>query len=129
IAYLLYQKVRGQEVFRVLFFLPYITSPVASAAVWSYLYSPDNGLINAALRFVGLPAQHWLTEPKGVFGLIAQSLFGLSVPLWLSGPRLALVSLIAFTTWVFIGYDIVIFLAGLGNVPGELYDAAKVDGA
>jgi multiple sugar transport system permease protein len=129
VAYLLYQKIRGQEFFRVLFFLPYITSTVASAAVWSYLYSPDNGLINAALRFVGLPAQHWLTEPKGVFGLIAQSVFGLSVPLWLAGPSLALVSLIAFTTWVFIGYDIVIFLAGLGNVPGELYDAAKVDGA
>ncbi len=128
IAYLLYQKVRGQEIFRVLFFLPYITSTVASAAVWSYLYSPDNGLLNGALRLVGLPAQHWLTEPRGVFALAAQS-FGVSIPLWLQGPSMALVSLIAFTTWVFVGYDIAIFLAGLGNVPTELYDAARVDGA
>ena len=128
IAYLLYQKVRGQEAFRVLFFLPYITSTVASAAVWSYLYSPDNGLLNGALRLVGLPAQQWLTEPRGVFLLVAQS-FGVGIPLWLQGPSLALVSLIAFTTWVFVGYDIAIFLAGLGNVPTELYDAAKVDGA
>ncbi len=128
IAYLLYQKVRGQEVFRVLFFLPYITSTVASAAVWSYLYSPDNGLLNSALRLVGLPAQHWLTEPRGVFALAAQS-FGLSIPPALQGPSMALVSLIAFTTWVFVGYDIAIFLAGLGNVPTELYDAARVDGA
>jgi multiple sugar transport system permease protein len=128
IAYLLYQKVRGQEFFRVVFFLPYITSTVASAAVWSYLYSPDNGLLNAALRLIGLPAQHWLTEPRGVFGLIAQS-FGVTTPVWMQGPSMALVSLIVFTTWVFVGYDIAIFLAGLGNVPVELYDAARVDGA
>src|SRR5215469_17104832 len=64
IAYLLYQKVRGQSFFRVVFFLPYITSTVASAAVWSYLYSPDNGLVNALLKSVGLAGQHWLTEPK-----------------------------------------------------------------
>src|SRR5579859_4092786 len=87
IAYLLFQKVRGQEFFRVVFFLPYITSTVASAAVWSYLYSPDNGLINAGLRLIGLPVQHWLTEPRGVFALAAQS-FGLSLPLWLQGPSL-----------------------------------------
>jgi multiple sugar transport system permease protein len=128
IAYLLYQKVRGQEIFRVLFFLPYITSTVASAAVWSYLYSPSNGVLNGALRLVGLPAQQWLTEPRGVFLLVAQS-FGVGLPPWLQGPSLALVSLIAFTTWVFVGYDIAIFLAGLGNVPTELYDAARVDGA
>jgi ABC-type sugar transport system permease subunit len=96
--------------------------------VWSYLYSPDNGVLNGFLKMVGLPAQHWLTEPRGVLGLIAQS-FGVPLPVWAAGPSLALVSLIAFTTWVFVGYDIAIFLAGLGNIPTELYDAAKVDGA
>jgi ABC-type sugar transport system permease subunit len=128
VAYLLYQKVRGRSFFRVVFFLPYITSTVASAAVWSYLYSPDNGLLNALLKLVGLPGQHWLTEPKGVFALAGQAL-GVSVPIWAAGPSLALLSLIAFTTWVFVGYDIAIFLAGLGNIPTELYEAAKVDGA
>ena len=47
----------------------------------------------------------------------------------LEGPSVAMLALIIFTTWVFVGYDITIFLAGLGNIPGELYDAAKVDGA
>jgi ABC-type sugar transport system permease subunit len=128
IAYLLYQKVRGQSAFRVVFFLPYITSTVASAAVWSYLYSPDNGVLNGMLKAVGLPGQHWLTEPKGVIALVAGA-FGASVPGWAQGPSLALLSLIAFTTWVFVGYDIAIFLAGLGNIPAELYEAARVDGA
>jgi multiple sugar transport system permease protein len=110
------------------FFLPYITSTVATAAVWSFIYSPDTGLLNGLLRLLHLPGQHWLTEPAGVFALIGQSL-GVSVPGWAQGPPLALVSLIAFTTWVFVGYDIAIFLAGLGNIPGELYEAARVDGA
>jgi ABC-type sugar transport system permease subunit len=63
-----------------------------------------------------------------VFALIGQSL-GVGVPAWAQGPSLALLSLIAFTTWVFVGYDVAIFLAGLGNIPGELYEAARVDGA
>jgi len=130
IAYLLFQKVRGQGAFRLLFFLPYITSTVASAAVWSYIYSPDNGPLNAVLRRVGLPGQNWLTEPKGVVALAAQALgLGVAVPAWAQGPSLALVALIAFTTWVFVGYDITIFLAGLGTIPPELYEAARVDGA
>ena len=128
VAYLLYQKARGQGFFRVVFFLPYITSTVATAAVWSFIYSPDNGLLNGLLKAVDLPPQHWLTEPQGIFALIAQSL-GATLPAWAAGPSLALVSLIAFTTWVFVGYDIAIFLAGLGNIPPELYEAARVDGA
>jgi multiple sugar transport system permease protein len=128
LAYLLYQKVRAQSFFRVVFFLPYITSTVATAAVWSFVYSPDNGLLNNLLKLLNLPPQHWLTEPTGVFALVAQS-FGVALPGWAAGPPLALLSLIAFTTWVFVGYDIAIFLAGLGNIPGELYDAARVDGA
>jgi multiple sugar transport system permease protein len=128
VAYLLYQKVRGQSFFRVVFFLPYITSTVASAAVWAYLYSPQNGLFNAVLRQLGLPVQQWLTEPRGIFALAGQAV-GWSVPIWAAGPSLTLISLIAFTTWVFVGYDIAIFLAGLGNIPTELYEAARVDGA
>jgi ABC-type sugar transport system permease subunit len=128
LAYLLYQKVRGQSFFRVVFFLPYITSTVATAAVWSFIYSPDTGLVNSLLKFVNLPPQHWLTEPKGVFALMAQG-FGVSLPGWAEGPSLALLSVIAFTTWVFVGYNVTIFLAGLGNIPSELYEAARVDGA
>lgn len=128
IAYLLFQKIRGQQAFRVLVFLPYITSTVASAAVWSQLYSADKGLINAVLKGIGFEPLRWLNEPQGIFALFMKN-FGVALPGWLSGPPLALVSLIIYTTWVFVGYDITIFLAGLGNIPADLYDAAKVDGA
>lgn len=128
LAYLLFQKIRGREGMRVLYFMPYITPTVASAAVWAYLYSPDKGLINAALKLLGLQGPRWLGEPTGVFQLIARGA-GLTLPEWAAGPSLALVAIVFYTTWVFVGYNITIFLAGLGNIPGQLYDAAKVDGA
>ncbi|MCC7367690.1 MAG: sugar ABC transporter permease [Chloroflexi bacterium] len=128
IAVFLFQRTRGHELFRMMMFLPYITSTVASAAVWSYIYSPDSGLLNTALRAIGFSGLRWLGEPAGVFALIAQQ-FGMTLPGWAHGPSLALVSVSLYTTWVFIGYDITIFLAGLVNINGELYEAAKVDGA
>jgi len=70
----------------------------------------------------------WLGEPAGVFALMAQTV-GVTLPGWAQGPSLALVSVSIYTTWVFIGYDITIFLAGLVNINAELYEAAKVDGA
>ncbi|MCC6177532.1 MAG: sugar ABC transporter permease [Chloroflexi bacterium] len=128
IAVLLYQHIRGREIYRVVLFLPYITSTVASAAVWSYIYSPDNGLLNTFLRAIGLQPLRWLGEPTGVFALAGNAL-GIQVPPGLEGPALALVAVSVYSTWVFIGYDITIMLAGLGNIPSELYEAAKVDGA
>ena len=128
IAVFLFQRTRGHELFRMMMFLPYITSTVASAAVWSYIYSPDSGLLNTILRGLGLSGLRWLGEPAGVFALLAQQL-GMTLPGWAHGPSLALVSVSIYTTWVFIGYDITIFLAGLVNINGELYEAAKVDGA
>jgi multiple sugar transport system permease protein len=131
-AYLLFQNVRGKEIFRVIFFLPYITSSVASAAVWSFLYNPDKGLINNLLINLGFmdpeKVWKWLGEPTGIFALMARNA-GIALPDWLGGPSLALLAVIFYTTWVFLGYDMTLFLAGLGNIPGELYDAAKVDGA
>jgi len=128
IAYLLFQDIRGKDAFRVMFFFPYITSTVASAAVWAYLYSPDRGLINAALKLVGIEPLRWLGESRGIFQLAAQN-FGADLPTALQGPPLALIAFLIYTTWRFVGYDIAIFLAGLGNISPELYDAAKVDGA
>lgn len=128
IAYLLFQRIRGKAIYRVLYFMPYITPTVASAAVWAFLYSPDQGLINQALGALGFSGPKWLGEPRGLFQIIAQASGG-NLPDWLSGPSLALLALIIFTTWVFVGYDTTIFLAGLGNIPGELYEAARIDGA
>lgn len=109
-------------------FLPYVTSTVASAAVWARLYSPDIGIINQVLKGLGLQPLGWLLENKGVFALLGESL-GVPLPPGFTGPSLALVSIIIYTTWVFVGYDMTIFLAGLGNIPTELYEAARIDGA
>ncbi len=128
LAYLLFQKIRGKSLFRVVMFLPWVTSTVATAAVWARLYSPDIGLINGALRGLGLQPLRWLLEDKGVFTLIANGL-GVTLPDWLRGPSLAMVAVVIYTTWVFVGYNMTLFLAGLGNIPGEMYEAAKIDGA
>lgn len=127
-AYLLFQKIRGLTIFRMLYFLPYITTTVASAAVWAFLFSPDNGPINKIIQALGGEPLKWLNEGNGIFALMFRS-SGIDLPTWAQGPSLALVTVIIYTTWVFVGYDIVIFLGGLGNISNELYDAAKVDGA
>jgi multiple sugar transport system permease protein len=129
LAYLLFQKIKGLQIFRMLFFMPYITTTVASAAVWAFMFSPDFGPINALIKAVGGTPLRWLGEPRGIFEMIATSIGIADFPAWAAGPSLALVALLIYTTWVFVGYDIVIFMGGLGNIPGELYDAAKVDGA
>ena len=128
LAYLLFQQIRGKAIYRVFFFMPYITATVASASVWAFLYSPDKGLINEVAGKLGLPQLRWLIEPRGIFEVIGKGL-QIPIPVWLAGPSVAMLAIILYTTWVFVGYDTVIFLAGLGNIPNELYEADKIDGA
>ena len=128
LAMVLYQKLRGRAIFRVVMFLPYITSTVASAAVWARLYSPDLGLINSIIKALGGQPLQWLLEDKGIFTLMARAA-NISLPEGLTGPSLSMVAVIIYTTWVFVGYDTTIFLGGLGNIPNEMYEAAKIDGA
>lgn len=127
-AYLLYQGVRGQSVYRTIYFLPYVLSTVGSSVVWAWVFDPSSGLANLALKKVGLAPLRWLIEPVGVFQLLARH-FNLHIPAWMQGPSLALVAIAIFTVWQTVGYDIVIFLAGLTNIPGEIYEAARMDGA
>ena len=129
LALVLYQKLRGRAIFRVVMFLPYITSTVASAAVWARLFSPDTGLINAIIKALGGQPLKWLLEDDGVFKLMANALRIPNWPDWLAGPSLAMVAVLVYTTWVFVGYDMTIFLGGLGNIPSEMYESAKIDGA
>lgn len=128
VAYLLFQRIRGHGVYRTVYFLPYITSLVASAAVWATIFNPQHGLMNMLLSAVGIPPQRWLIEPQGVGSLMLGRL-GISAPNWAAGPSLALVSIMIFVVWQRLGFDVVIFLAGLGNVPAELHEAAQIDGA
>ncbi len=129
LAYILFQKIRGQELFRMLFFMPYIAPSVATAAVFTTLFTPrPEGLVNRLITTIGIPAQKWLFEASPINVIIA-NMFGFHLPVWLGGPSMAMVSIILYNTWVFFGYYTVIFLAGLGNVPNTLYEAAKIDGA
>ncbi len=129
LAVLLFQKLRGSEFFRMLFFLPYVTPAVASAAVFRQLFSERlQAPVNQFLRLLGLPAQQWLREPEGIFSMLAQGV-GLKLQAWAGGPSLALVVIMIFSIWTFVGYDTVIYLAGLGNIDRELVESAEIDGA
>ncbi len=142
LAYLLFQKIRGQELFRMLYFLPYITPVVATAVVFRSIFSQrEESLANQAVGFFGIPPQRWLFEPRPMLEVMFgpqiarfnEWLAGLGVSwqwegLWL-GPSMALVVLVIFGIWTYTGYNVVIFLAGLGGISKDLYEAADLDGA
>ncbi len=127
VAYLLYQDIKGREAYRVSYFLPYITSTIASGAVFAWIFNPNHGPVNQLLKALGLKPLQWLLEPKGIFDLIARAHGWKSVPI--HGPSLAMVTIFLFVIWFWLGYDATLFLAGLGNIPKELYEAAEIDGA
>ncbi len=119
IAYLLYQDIKAKSFFRMLYFLPYITPAVASAAVFKIMFSNRaTGMMNNVLGIFGIEPLKWLLEPKPIFTIFS-----------FEGPSLALVVLILFGIWTYSGYNAVIFLAGLGGIPRSLYEAAQIDGA
>jgi multiple sugar transport system permease protein len=126
LAYILFQKIRGQEFFRMLYFLPYITPVVAGAVVFRTIFSPrDTSLANIFLSGLGIAPQRWLFEPRPITHLLGlDQLQG-----FLAGPSMALGAIILFGVWTYVGYNTVIFLAGLGSIPNELYEAAEIDGA
>ncbi|BCJ45898.1 ABC transporter permease [Actinoplanes ianthinogenes] len=107
LALLLNKRLRAVAFFRTVAFFPYIASIVAVAQVWNMLFSPGYGPINAMLRAIG--ADH----PPG----------------WTTSADASMPAVILVGTWREMGYFMLIFLAGLQTVPGELYEAARVDGA
>jgi multiple sugar transport system permease protein len=126
LAYILFQKIRGQELFRMFYFLPYITPIVATAVVFRTIFnSRETSLANQFLALLNIAPLKWLFESKPVNEIF----FNLDVEGFLAGPSLALVSIAIFGVWTYVGYNTVIFLAGLGSIPKELYEAAEIDGA
>ncbi len=127
LAYILFQNIRGKELFRMIFFLPYVTPVVTTAVVFRIIFSPrETSLANILIGKLGIEPLKWLFEPKTVTEL----LFGLKdLNGLLSGPSLALITIILFGVWTFVGYNTVIFLAGLGGISKEIYEAAEIDGA
>ena len=135
LAYLLFQDIRFKGLFRVVFFIPYMAPSVAAAGIFQVLFSArDSSIVNRVLRSMtglfGDPQPlRWLQESDFALSQLGQA-FGLDAAVnWTVGPSLALVVVILYSIWVYVGYNTVIFLAGLGNIPGELYDAAEIDGA
>ncbi|HLF91458.1 MAG TPA: sugar ABC transporter permease [Anaerolineales bacterium] len=129
LSILLFQKLKGSELFRIIFFLPYVTPAVASAAVFKQLFSGRSpSPANTVLKWIGIEPQAWVGEPKGIISLVGGGL-GLDIPSWASGPSMALCVIILLSIWTYVGYNTVIYLAGLGNIPSELTEAAEIDGA
>jgi multiple sugar transport system permease protein len=130
IAYLLFQRVAFRDGYRVAFFLPYVTSTVAAAMVFGWIFHGQYGVANFLLMRIGVQPQKWLLEPAPTLQLILKGLgIDPGLPEVLYGPSLALTTVILFAIWHGLGFDVVVFLAGLSNVPRELEEAARLDGA
>lgn len=128
LAMLLRGRLAGKSFYRTIYFLPVVTSAVAVSVVWTWLFNPEAGPINSILGLVGLEPLQWLREPRGIFEILLSPL-GLRPQGILAGPSLALISLMIVSVWKSIGYNTVLFLAGLENIPKEMYEAARLDGA
>jgi multiple sugar transport system permease protein len=134
LALLLNNKLKGIGIFRTLFFLPHITTWVAIAIIWKFIYNQHLGLGNYLLhKLFGMEqGLKWLAEPTGIVELTLRGL-GLDFeghlhPL-LAGPSLSMFSIIITTVWCDTGYFVIIFLAGLQNIDASNYEAAEIDGA
>ncbi len=106
LALLLNAKLKGIGFFRALFFSPLVTSSVAIGIVWSWILSPRFGVVNYMLK-----------------------LFGIEGPSWLGDPSTALASVATVFVWKEAGFYMVVYLAGLQDIPVTLYEAAEIDGA
>jgi len=107
VAVLLNKHVYAKGALRTLFFLPYVSSLVAVSVVWSVLYNAQDGPINAFLKSLGVG------NPPG----------------WLGSTTWALPAIIIMVVWTYIGYTMVLYMAGLQGIPKDLYEAAAIDGA
>lgn len=107
IAMLLYfPKLKGQGLVRVILFSTYVIPTIAIVIIWSNIYAPGYGPLSTMLQAIGI-------TPPG----------------WLSDPSWALVSLVIFNVWQMLGYYVILLVAGLTQIPEDLYEAAKIDGA
>jgi multiple sugar transport system permease protein len=111
LALLLHRKIRGVGFYRALMFSPWVTPTVAAALVWLWIYNRDMGIFNAILSQFDIRRIDWIGSGQGTWRM------------W------AMPSIIIFTVWRTIGYNMVYFLAGLTTIPTELYEAAEIDGA
>jgi len=109
LAVLVNQKIRGANLFRTIYFSPVVITMVVVSVIWFFLYNPGEGLINKFLEAAS-------------FGLIGPQN-------WLNDPKLAFPAIMILSIWQGVGFQMVIYLAGLQEIPDSLYEAAQMDGA
>lgn len=109
LALLVNQKLRAINLFRTIYFSPVVVTMVVVSIVWTFLYNPQQGFINELLTTLSLG---WL----GPYD-------------WLNNPRLALPAIMLLSVWQGVGFQMIVYLAGLQDIPGYLYEAARIDGA
>lgn len=106
LATVLNRPLKGRSFCRLSFFIPYITTMVVVALIWKWMYSPNWGLINEMIGYLGFAPRNWLGDPK-----------------------IAIFSVIFLMIWKNVGYNMILFLAGLQSIPNAYYEAARIDGA
>lgn len=133
---------RGRSFFRTIFYFPAITSSVAVSVLFLFLFQ-GAGVVNVVLSWVGVDGPSWFTDPRGVLHIVLSwfgvdgapgaladtTLGGLSLWDWLSGPSVAMSTLIMLTIWTTSGTFMLFFLVGLQDIPVELEEATAIDGA
>jgi multiple sugar transport system permease protein len=126
IAFALYRKLRGFAVFRFVIFLPYVVPVVAMATVFRLIFGArESSLGNQMLAGLGIEPLRWIADSTPII----TSLFGVELSGLIAGPSLGMVTVILFGVFSYTGYNAVILLAGLTSIPGDLYEAAELEGA
>lgn len=108
LAYIIVSKLKGRKFFKTAFFIPVILPITAVGLVWTYLLYPDGGVVNSIIRIVG---------------------FSGDIPNWLGNPKIAIFTVVLVNEWIYAGYNMLIFAAGMVAIPEELFEAATIDGA
>ncbi|MBO0783463.1 MAG: sugar ABC transporter permease [Ktedonobacteraceae bacterium] len=108
LALIIGKSLPGRTIFRTIFFLPFILSDVVAGVIWSFIYRPEGGLLNTTLHqlFPGFQAQLWLGNPKIVLG-----------------------SIFVVMIWKYFGLHLVLYMAAIQDIPDEIVEAARIDGA
>ncbi|MFO7166719.1 MAG: sugar ABC transporter permease [Chloroflexota bacterium] len=107
LALLVGRELPGRAIFRTIFFLPFVLSEVVTGVIWNFIYLPSGGLVNALLQDI-IP--------------------GFKPTAFLADPKTVLYALFVVITWKYFGYHMILYVAGLQNIPAELEEAAKIDG-
>ena len=121
-------NMRGVGFFRMIYFMPVVTSPIAAAMGFSWIFNTQLGYANYVIESMGGEPVNWLTNYNGIIQLFFDR-FGIQLPHVLQGPSVALTVIILLGVWQNIGYATVVYLAGLQGIPQAYYEAARIDGA